>query len=346
MGRVKTVKIVLDRFGSFLGMEKGCIVLRDKHGNTKRYPLFEAEIGEVVLKSGNLVSTGVLSALGFWEIDVLICTRNGYPIAMLKNLEDDAHVKTRICQYEATKNGKGEYLAKQFVIGKTEGQNILLNKYGLEPYRSVIPIINSLKEPDSKMLRRRLVHIEGKHSRHYFKKIFSLFPEKIRPTNRRGFKAYDGINNTFNLAYMILFWKCYRGLIKAHLEPYLGFLHYLQPYRPSLVCDFVELYRHLVDDFLIQYCQKLKPKDFKAKTEKWRNKKGKRIYLKRSLTNDLTNKLHDYFKRKVKIPRIKRGEKQELETLINEEALLLGKYLRNERKSWVPRVAIPSTVSE
>jgi len=204
-------------------MEKGCIILRDKHGNTTKYPMFEEEIGEVVLKSGNLVSTGVLSALGFWEIDVLICTRNGYPIAMLKSLEDDAHVKTRICQYEALKNGKALYLAKQFVIGKIEAQNILLNKYGLRTDYSVIPIISSLKESDLQMLRRRLHHLEGKHTQHYFEQIFQLFPEKLRPTNRIGFKAYDGINNTFNLAYMLLFWKCYRALIKFHPSPH--FLH-------------------------------------------------------------------------------------------------------------------------
>ena len=129
---------MVDSFGSFLGMEKGCIILRDKKGNTTKYPLFEAEIGEVVLQSGNLVSTGVLSALGFWEIDVLITTRNGYPIAMLKNLEDDSHVKTRICQYEALRNGKASYLARQFVIGKIEGQNILLNKYGMHAWDSYI----------------------------------------------------------------------------------------------------------------------------------------------------------------------------------------------------------------
>jgi hypothetical protein len=29
---------------------------------------------------------------------------------------------------------------------------------------------------------------------------------------------------------------------------------------------------------------------------------------------------------------------------INEEALLLAKYLRNERESWNPRIAIPSVV--
>ena len=40
----------------------------------------------------------------------------------------------------------------------------------------------------------------------------------------------------------------------------------------------------------------------------------------------------------VEIPRIKVGKKQTIETLINEEALLLAKFLRNERKEWVPRI--------
>jgi len=35
-----------------------------------------------------------------------------------------------------------------------------------------------------------------------------------------------------------------------------------------------------------------------------------------------------------------RGEKQEIETLINEEALLFAKYLRNERKIWTPRIVL------
>jgi hypothetical protein len=96
-----------------------------------------------------------------------------------------------------------------------------------------------------------------------------------------------------------------------------------------------------VDDFLIGYCQKLEPRDFTAKTEIWEGKKDKRIYLNRSLTNDVADKLHDYFRRIIRVPRIVRGEKQELETLINEEAMLLAKYLRNERENWIPRIAVP-----
>jgi len=98
---MKVVNLVLDTYGNYLGMEKGCIILRDRKGNTEKYPLFEDEIGEIVLKSGNMVSTGVLTALAFWGIDVVIATRNDRPIAVLKNLDDDAYVKTRISQYEA-----------------------------------------------------------------------------------------------------------------------------------------------------------------------------------------------------------------------------------------------------
>jgi CRISPR-associated protein Cas1 len=259
---------------------------------------------------------------------------------MLKNLEDDAHVETRISQYEALKNGKGKYLAKQFVLGKIDGQNLLLNKYSLKPDLSIRQKVIDAEGADLKTLGKRLVGLEGKSGELYFRQVFGLFPEELRPRRRVGFKAYDGINNTFNLAYTILFWKCYRALVKAHLEPYLGFLHHIQYGRASLVCDFVELYRYLIDDFLIHYCQNLKPRDFLAKTETFNNKKGKRVYLKTYLTNELTDSLNDYFRRTVEVPRVKIGERQELETLIDEEALLMGKYLRGEKESWNPRIAL------
>ena len=85
----KTLKITLDKQGSYLGMEKGCFKIKDKTGNVKLYPLFEKEIGEVVLKSGNCVSTGALASFGFWDIDVLITTQKGRPVAMLRSLDND-----------------------------------------------------------------------------------------------------------------------------------------------------------------------------------------------------------------------------------------------------------------
>jgi CRISPR-associated protein Cas1 len=62
----------------------------------------------------------------------------------------------------------------------------------------------------------------------------------------------------FNLAYELLAWKVHRALISAKLEPYLGFLHSEQFGKPSLVCDFQELYRYLIDDYLIERCHTLR----------------------------------------------------------------------------------------
>jgi hypothetical protein len=42
----------------------------------------------------------------------------------------------------------------------------------------------------------------------------------------------------------------------------------------------------------------------------------------------------------LRMPRVRMGERQEIETLIIEEALLLARYLRNERKDWLPRIIV------
>jgi CRISPR-associated protein Cas1 len=167
-----------------------------------------------------------------------------------------------------------------------------------------------------------------------------LFPEKLRPEKREGFMAYDGMNNLFNLAYKILAWKIHKALVRAKLEPYLGFLHSNQMAKLSLVLDFQELYRYLIDDFVIQFSQKINKRDFKMKTESASHgKKGKREYLNEPETKNLLSELNDFFETSVEAKRIRNVEHQTLETLINEESLLFAKYLRGEIKSWTPRVA-------
>jgi CRISPR/Cas system-associated endonuclease Cas1 len=39
--------------------------------------------------------------------------------------------------------------------------------------------------------RKKLLGIESHNAKQYFQQIFTLFPEKIRPEKRTGYKAYD-----------------------------------------------------------------------------------------------------------------------------------------------------------
>lgn len=106
-----------------------------------------------------------------------------------------------------------------------------------------------------------------------------------------------------------------------------------------MVCDLQEMYRYLVDDFVIQFCKGLKEKDFTVKSESVSKKrKGKREYLNNAETKHMINELEKFFESRVEIPLIRHGKKQRIETLINEETLLLAKYLRDERKTWIPRI--------
>ena len=287
-----------------------------------------------------MVSTGALASLGFWDVDVLLMTQRGRPVAMLKALDDDSHVKTRIMQYEALKNNKGLEIAKNIILGKINGQNQVLKKYGLKQLDfSIIEKILNLDFEDLDKFRRRLLPIEGHASDIYFRNIFNLFPESLRPDNRRGFKAYDGLNNLFNLGYEMLSWKVHKAVINAKLEPYLGFLHSIHYEMPSLVCDLMEIYRFLIDDFLIQNFCELDKKDFVMKYETtFRNRIGKREYLNDTDSKGLMRGLNELFEVKVDIPRIRHGKKQSIETLISEEAFLLAKFLRNEKREWSPRI--------
>ena len=153
------------------------------------------------------------------------------------------------------------------------------------------------------------------------------------------YMAYDGLNNVFNFAYYVLECRVHKALLKAKLEPYLGFLHSIQHGKPSLVCDFQELYRYLIDDFLIERAKKFYKKDFVLVTDFMMHlKKGKKIHLKEYETDSLAEDLNAFFDRMVDIERIKVGKRQTIDTLISEEALLFAKYLRNERKGWIPRL--------
>jgi hypothetical protein len=69
-----------------------------------------------------------------------------------------------------------------------------------------------------------------------------------------------------------------------------------------------------------------------------RNKIGQRQYLNDSATGDLTRDLYDYFESMVEVDRIRHGKRQTIDTLINEEALLLAQYLRDKNETWTPRM--------
>jgi hypothetical protein len=54
--------------------------------------------------------------------------------------------------------------------------------------------------------------------------------------------------------------------------------------------------------------------------------------------SDFMKKLNEFYESEVEMARMRAGERQTVETLVNEEALLLAKFLRDEHETWNLRV--------
>ena len=70
-----------------------------------------------------------------------------------------------------------------------------------------------------------------------------------------------------------------------------------------------------------------------------RLKMGKRGHLCEFEADSLAEGLNQLFQYKVNVPRTKYSKTQTIDTLISEEALLLAKFLRDERSTWSPRIS-------
>jgi len=263
-------------------------------------------------------------------------TQKGMPVATLRSIGDDSHVETRIKQYQALDNGKGIEIAKQIILGKLKGQNELLRKYGLRQHDLYIikTKLDEIGKHDSDTVRRKLLALEGHCTDRYYEQIFQLLPETLRINKRKTYQAYDGVNNLLNLAYTMLKWKVIKAILNSKLELYLGFIHSVKFGKPSLVCDLMELYRYLCDDYVIQFCLKLNKREFTVKTESCSsNRKGKREYLNNEKTMNLMRNLTEYFEKTVNVARIMHGNRQSLDKRANPQLARAREELNNYQTS-------------
>jgi CRISPR/Cas system-associated endonuclease Cas1 len=124
MRKGRTVKIFLTDRGEYLGFRGNEFFVNDKNRKERgSWDIEHKEISEIFLKAGNLVSTNALETALEWKISTVITDWSGKPLGIVKALDDDSHVKTRLMQYESVKNSLGSEIAKKIVYAKLKGQN-------------------------------------------------------------------------------------------------------------------------------------------------------------------------------------------------------------------------------
>lgn len=186
--------------------------------------------------SGNYVSSTALFWLATYGIEIVITSKTGKLVSILVPYYTDNRVDTRLKQYEAYYNRKGVEIAKAFVNARIQSQISLMEKCGLKPskLKRWLPKLD-IQGDKVDDVRNRLIAFEAKCTRQYMKQYLLQFPKYLQPEKRYKYRARDPLNNLLNLEFEVLKREILLAIIPAHLDPFLGYLHSVQKYKPSLV---------------------------------------------------------------------------------------------------------------
>lgn len=167
----------------------------------------------------------------------------------------NGRLERRLRQYGAYQEERTRLsIAKSFVIGKTKRQLLLLDAYRKRiPKASIqeryfegqLSKIGRIKTLDA------LLGLEGEMAKRYFAS-FSHLLRNMEWQGRNRQPPKDPVNALLSLCYMLVLGDLTSAIAGAGFEVGIGFLHTVQSTRPSLACDFLELFRPRIDQFVIQ----------------------------------------------------------------------------------------------
>lgn len=247
------------------------------------------------------------------------------------------HSLTKIAQYKAFEDNRQRVeIAKRFIDAKVRSSICVLKWMG-ERY----PEVAKMNEKSLRMIHETLalmpkantvpevMGIEGTIARIYWETVSITFDKKMEFSGRvygktvRPMGAVDPINALFNYGYSLLESQCRKAINSNGLDPYIGFMHQMNPSKSSLVYDLQEPFRWLVDVAILSALEKgvFNKKDF-VLTENYN------IRIRPESVKKLMAEVNNQFTSRIKY----KGQYWEWYYLIDQKALELAHYLTGKRK--------------
>ncbi len=280
------MRIVIDGFGKFVGIENGLIVVKEKGKMIAKYK--PEELNQLVISGKSAISSEAIKMLVSNRVDVVFLI--GETFARISGPLIGT-VKTRREQYLAYNDKRGVKIGKEVVSAKMRNQSAILfnlaksrketkpeiaeellrSRDEIEVCREELSKIDAEKIED---VREKILGLEGKASEVYWDSIGRIIPPEYGFKGRKGVDAgspryaQDIVNAMLNYGYTILFSECVKAIELAGLDPYAGFLHADRSGRASLAVDLMECFRQQIVDRvvlkLIGHSQ-IKPEDCTTK---------------------------------------------------------------------------------
>ncbi|NPA84498.1 MAG: CRISPR-associated endonuclease Cas1 [Crenarchaeota archaeon] len=223
----------------------------------------------VVASSKVSITSAAMRLMARHNVDLVVLEWNGVPAVRASSPVPNKTAETRLKQYEAILKGRGLEYAKPVIIRKIIEQGRTLRiiakakrikwlreqSYELERFAQDA---SSAQDPDS------LRAVEAQAAKIYWGLLSEAFPD----FPGREHEAGDPYNASLNYAYGMLYSVVGKALSVVGLDPYAGFFHTLKSGKASLVFDFSEQFKPLVDQAVFT----------KLKVEKLRVESGHLTY--------------------------------------------------------------------
>lgn len=332
------MRLVVDGFGKFLGVQGETVVVREE-GKTVAH-VHPRELEQVIISGKGSVSTDALRMLAEHGVEVLVVDLRGEVMAILMPPMMRT-VSTRREQYFASKDSRGVEVAKAVIEAKLKNQRAVLGTlakvrkdtdadladqmYGAaEEIRKLLEEIERVSGKVVEEVRETLMNLEGRAAGFYWGSLKGVLG-KLGFGERSGRYAKDPANSLLNYGYGILLGDVWRAVHYAGLDPYGGFLHADRPGKPSMVLDLMEEFRpHVVDRLVVKLVSKrmVSPDGFEIVNGVCQMKDEVRRFYLEQVLGELTSE-------------VRYGERRfTWNELILYQARQLAKFLRGELASY------------
>jgi CRISPR-associated protein Cas1 len=283
--------IYLTEAGTVVNFKNESLVI-SRSGDRKSFRL--AEVSLLVIHAGVQLTSVVIAELMDRGIETIFLKQDGQ---FRGRLQGSFHTNPmlRLAQYQVVDSTFGMAIAQKLIEGKIRNQRVILQRRNrstrgaIAEISEAVDLISSyvvqMSNASTPLDRDRLMGFEGICAKNYYQALRYYFPAEWRFQGRNRQPPLDPINALLSWGYGVLLARVFAAAVLAGLDPYFGFFHVTQPYRPNLALDLMEEFRPVVVDaavIAIIQANLLDPTDFEPSPDGagiWLGAIAKKLFL-------------------------------------------------------------------
>lgn len=250
--------LIVDRKGASLKLQRKAITVHENGEYRTSIPL--SHIDRIIICNNTQIGTNLLGAaaengIAFTVID----SRNPQKSSQMYPVKR-TDVQRRLNQYVlATAGTNAEQWSAILIRKKLQKQRRLLQnalKQRADKRKYLLTAIQRIADGEKSLKAAKTAEtirgIEGAAARAYFAGYGQLFAPALNFNGRNRRPPRDPVNAILSLSYTMAHKEAVIAIIKAGLDPMLGFYHTPEHSRESLACDLIELIRPDIDKWAWQ----------------------------------------------------------------------------------------------